>query len=144
MSPLVSCYHTVHLQRELLHLAHRAIHLEITCYFLNLVFPFTLTLNTHLDLMISFQFISAVASGQLLFTSSYFSRVFILVNMSTLPQLHCGFTFPGISTHTSVKSILCHKTLNVRFTDTLLFVKNSFSKVFLKFGLWNNYHLHSS
>lgn len=74
MSPLVSCYHTVHLQRELLHLAHRAIHLEITCYFLNLVFLFTLTLNTHLDLMISFQFISAVASGQLLFTSSYFSQ----------------------------------------------------------------------
>lgn len=64
--------------------------------------------------------------------------------MSTLPQLHCGFTFPGISTHTSVKNILCHKTLNARFTDTLLFVKNSFSKVFLKFGLWNNYHLHSS
>lgn len=69
MSALFSCYHAVHSQCKALRLAHRAIHLKITCYLLNLVFLFTQTLNTHLDHMISFQFISAVASGQLLFTS---------------------------------------------------------------------------
>lgn len=69
MSALFPCYHAVHSQCKVLCLAHRAIHLKITCYLLNLVFLFTLTLNTHLDLMISFQFISTVASGQLLFTS---------------------------------------------------------------------------
>lgn len=53
-------------------MAHRAVHLKITCYLLNLVFLFTLTLNTYLDLMISFQFISTVASGQLLFMSFLF------------------------------------------------------------------------
>lgn len=69
MSALFSCYHAVHSQCKVLCLARRAIHLKITCYLLNLVFLFTLTLNTHLDLMISFQFISTAASGQLLFTS---------------------------------------------------------------------------
>lgn len=69
MSPLVCCYHIVHTQCKVICLAHRAIHLKITCYLLNLVFLFTLTLNTHLDLMISVQFISTVASGQLLFVS---------------------------------------------------------------------------
>lgn len=76
MSPLVSCYHTVHSQCKVFCLAHRAVHLKITCYLLNLVFLFTPALNTHLDLMISFQFISTAASGQLLFTSvSFFQCV---------------------------------------------------------------------